>query len=98
RKESKGCAEMIGSELRLLDWKDGPIVFDRDRHLALAALIQEIRPQILITHWPHEITNRDHQNTAAAVTVSATYAGAPGTAHENGLDPWEVDALYYSEP
>src|SRR5207248_10216127 len=28
----------------------------------------------------------------------ATYAAAPGTAHENGLDPWEVDALYYSEP
>jgi 4-oxalomesaconate hydratase len=98
RQEAERCADLIGSELRILDWTDGPIVFDRDRYLALAKLIQETRPQILITHWPDEITNPDHLNTAAAVKLSAAYAAAPGTAYENGAEPWEVEAIYYSEP
>src|SRR5207248_10828427 len=38
RQEAERCAELIGGELRILDWTDGPIVFDRARHLALAAL------------------------------------------------------------
>ena len=87
RQESERCAELIGSELRILDWGDGPIVFDRERYLALAKLIQEVRPQILITHWPNEITNPDHLNTAAAVKLSAAYAAAPGTAYENDSEP-----------
>src|SRR5262245_18302098 len=98
RQEAERCAELLGSELQVLDWTDGPIVFDRERHLALAKLIQETRPQILITHWPDEITNPDHMNTAAAVKLSAAYAAAPGTAFENGTEPWEVGAIYYSEP
>lgn len=98
QQEADRCAALIGSELRILDWTDGPLSFDRTRHLALAALVQEIRPNILITHWPDEVTNPDHQHTAAAVKLGAAYAAAPGTAHENGMEPWEVGALYYSEP
>jgi 4-oxalomesaconate hydratase len=98
RQEAEQCAALIGSELRILDWTDGPLAFDRARHLALAALVQEIRPQILITHWPGEVTNPDHLNTAAAVKLAVAYAAAPGTAYENGKEPWEVAAVYYSEP
>src|SRR5262249_37753371 len=98
RQEAERCAALIGCELRVLDWTDGPIAFDRPRHLALAALIQEACPQILITHWPGEVTNIDHLTTAAAVKVAVQYAAAPGTARENGLDPWEVGAVYYAEP
>jgi 4-oxalomesaconate hydratase len=98
RQESERCAAVIGRELRILDWGDGPIVFDRERYLALAKLIQEFRPQVLITHWPNEITNPDHLNTAAAVKLSAAYAAAPGTAYETGSEPWAVGATYFSEP
>lgn len=98
RQEAERCAALIGSELRILGWADGPIVFDRERYLALAKLIQEIRPNILVTHWPNEITNPDHLNTAAAVKLSAAYAAAAGTANENGMEPWTVGAIYYSEP
>lgn len=96
--EAERCATLIGSELRILDWGDGPIVFDRVRYLYLAKLIQEIRPQILITHWPNEITNPDHLNTAAAVKLSAAYAASAGTAYENEMEPWAVGATYFSEP
>jgi 4-oxalomesaconate hydratase len=96
--ESRVCAELVGCEFRCLDWNDSPIVFDRERLYALSGLIQEIRPHALITHWPDEITNYDHLDTATAVRRAAQYAGTAGSRVETGREPWTVPTLLFSEP
>lgn len=96
--ESQRCAELVGCEFRCLDWNDSPIVFDRERLYALAALIQEIRPSALITHWSDEITNYDHLDTATAVRRAAQYASTGGSHVETGREAWRVPTLLFSEP
>jgi 4-oxalomesaconate hydratase len=98
REEMDRCAALVGCELRVLDWDDCPIEFDRARLLALARLVQEVRPEILITHWPEEELNWDHLSTGRAVTRAAQYAAAAGTTAETGLESWRPRAVYYSEP
>jgi 4-oxalomesaconate hydratase len=98
REECERCAALIGSELLVLDWDDGPIVVDRVRLLELAGLIQEVRPQIVITHWIEEEGNQDHLVTGRAVIRAVQVAGAAGTKVETGRETWAVGALYYSEP
>lgn len=98
RAESLRCAELVGCEYRCLDWNDAGIVFDRARLQELTALIQEIRPNVLITHWPEEITNFDHLDTGAAVRRAAHYAVPAGSKSESGLEPWTVWTILFSEP
>jgi 4-oxalomesaconate hydratase len=98
REEMERCGALVGCELRVLDWDDCPIELDRERLLALARVLQEVRPEILITHWPEEELNWDHLSTGRAVTRAVQYARAAGTTAETGLEPWEPRAIYYSEP
>lgn len=96
--EATKCAELIGCELRYLGWEDSPLDITRERKLELAALIQEIRPNIVITHWPQEITNWDHLDTAGAVRRAIQHANAAGTSAMTGHPTWDVPALYFAEP
>jgi 4-oxalomesaconate hydratase len=96
--EALRCAELIGAEFRCLDWGDSPIVFDRARTLELVALIQEVRPAVVLTHWPEEITNFDHLDTGGAVRRAIQYAGTAGSRVETGLAAWTVPTLIFSEP
>jgi 4-oxalomesaconate hydratase len=96
--ESRRCAEVIGCELQVLGWDDCPIEFGRERLLELARLVQEIRPDIVITHWLETQLENDHADTARAVLRALQYAGAGGSAPETGLEPWVPAAVYYSEP
>jgi 4-oxalomesaconate hydratase len=98
RAEAAQCAELLGCELRALGWEDGPITFSRERLLELARLIQEVRPDILITHWLEAEIHSDHAATARAVDTARTYAEAAGTRLETGLEAWATAAVYYSEP
>src|SRR5262245_37392020 len=96
--ESQRCAELIGCELRYLGWDDCPLDIHRERQLELAGLIQEIRPNVVITHWPEETTNWDHRDAGQAVRRAIQYAAAAGTSARTGHPPWAVPALYYAEP
>lgn len=96
--EAQACAEIIGCELRYLGWADCPLVLDRDRLLELAELVQEIRPNVVFTHWPEEETNWDHLDTGVAVRRAIQHANAAGTSAATGRAAWAVPALYYCEP
>jgi 4-oxalomesaconate hydratase len=98
RAEAERCAELVGCEFTCLGWADAPLAFGRDRLLELARIIQDVRPQILITHWPREETNWDHLDTGRAVQRAAHHASSAGTFTSTGLDAWVVPAIYYSEP
>jgi 4-oxalomesaconate hydratase len=97
-REARRCAELIGCDLRYLGWEDCPLRFDRDRLLELAGQIQELRPNVVITHWPEEVTNWDHLDTASAVRRAIQYANAAGTSAATGHPAWAVPALYFAEP
>jgi len=97
-KEATACAELIGCELRYLGWDDSPLDITRERKLELAAQIQELRPNVIITHWPDEITNWDHLDTAGAVRRAIQHANASGTSAMTGHPVWNVPALYFAEP
>jgi 4-oxalomesaconate hydratase len=96
--EALRCAELIGCTFRWLGWEDCPITIDRARHVELMRLIQEIRPDILMTHWPDEVTNFDHLNTGHAVREAAMRTPSAGTKVDTGLEHWTVPALYFTEP
>ena len=98
RAEAERCAELIGCEFTCLGWDDAPIVIDRERLSAARRNIQEIRPHVLITHWPQETTNWDHLDTGRAVQRAAHHASSAGTFTSTGHDAWVVPAVYYSEP
>jgi 4-oxalomesaconate hydratase len=98
RAESERAAELVGCEFRYLGWPDCPLELDRARLLELAGLIQDVRPQVLITHWPEELTNWDHHDTGGAIRRALQYARAAGTSVDTGLAAWAVPAVYYSEP
>ena len=91
-------AEAIGTELVILDWEDCPITFDRQRYEELATEIRKVRPDIIFTHWPHEIINEDHATTGREMMKSVHIAGAGGALLETGLEPCSVREIYYCEP
>ena len=96
--ESTRCAELVGCEFRYLGWEDCPLMFDRSRLLAIVSLIQEVQPQILITHSPEERTNPDHRATGAGVRDAVLYAAAAGSKVDTGREAWPVPPLYFAEP
>jgi 4-oxalomesaconate hydratase len=96
--ESTRCAELLGCEFRWLGWEDCPLVLDRSRMLAIVSLIQEIKPDILITHSPEERTNPDHRTTGDAVRDAVLHAASAGSRIDTRRDSWPAPALYFSEP
>ena len=101
--ESLWCGEVIGCETIFYDWEDAPLVMDRERLGELARVIREVRPEILITHWPHEKHHpedhlEDHKIAGEAAVRAAGIAAAPGALRETSLESWAVGAIYYAEP
>ena len=96
--ESGRCADLLGCELRYLGWDDSPLEITRERKLELARQLQDIRPHVVITHWPEEVTNWDHLDTGVTVRRAIQHAAAAGIGAHTGLEPWAVPALYFAEP
>ena len=86
RQEAEAAAEVLGlSERRTAGLPDGSLRNDREAQRTVAAILRELRPRTVVTHW---IRGRhpDHRE-AAALTVDASFlAGlarldAPGEPH-----------------
>jgi 4-oxalomesaconate hydratase len=98
-KESQQCADVLGAETVFYDWEDSPLVIDRERLNELARVIREVRPEILITHYPWEKhAFADHRIAGEAAVRAAGIAGAAGALRETGLETWGPRAIYYAEP
>jgi 4-oxalomesaconate hydratase len=82
--EATEAATLLGASIQFLDYGDYPLVIGRERVEAMARVIRERKPDIILTHWKQEPFNVDHEVTADAVLRAAGAASVPGFEHQAG--------------
>ena len=75
KKEITEAAKILGVDIRMLDYDDNPLEFNRERFLELVDIIREEKPDIVLTHWINDWLNWDHATTAEW-TVRAVWSAA----------------------
>ena len=105
RAEQTEAAKVVGvTELVFLGWEDGQVVASLDLRRAIARVIRQVRPTVVITQSPAIDIDRlpanhpDHRATGEA-TIDAIYPDArnPFAFPEllaEGLEPWTVDEAW----
>jgi len=83
REEAEAAARVLGARCRFLNFEDAHLNADRATTEAVAEVIREIKPDILITHWKGS-WHRDHINAHLAVMEGIFYAGLPAISGEHG--------------
>lgn len=63
--EGQAAARYIDAELLTGDWPTFCIEFDESLNASLVDLIQTLKPDLLLTHWGHDV-HHDHQVLAKA--------------------------------
>ena len=97
RKEVMEAAEILGVDVECLDWGDNPLIIDEERKMLLAEKIADFRPDIILTHYPHERTYPDHMNLGRAVVHAAGLSRVPLL--QSGRDPLSVrPRIFFWEP
>jgi N-acetylglucosamine malate deacetylase 1 len=76
-REAEVFAEMLGGQAVVFSYPDGELPVDDEVSFALADLIREHKPNVLITHWKNSI-HKDHEATHRIVGQAQFYAGVPG--------------------
>ena len=105
QREQRTAAAAVGvEEVVFLGRPDGFVEVDRDLRRDLARELRRLRPEVVITHSPERDFARvfmyhpDHLATGAA-TLAAVYPDARNRFAfpelvEEGLEPWEVPAVW----
>ncbi len=94
--EAKAAAQILGAEIRFLDFDDNPLIVGKRRMLRIVAEIREFRPGIVLTHWIRDPLNPDHVATATATTKACHYASAPGVSLD--ASPCGYPQVFFFEP
>ncbi|MBE3596042.1 MAG: PIG-L family deacetylase [Hydrogenibacillus sp.] len=92
--EAHQAAEMLGADVRFLDYKDAELPVDDHIKYEVADIIRELKPDILITHWKGSI-HKDHTNTHLIVQDAHFYAGLKTI--ERKLPAHYVSKVYYAD-
>lgn len=71
-RESKRAAEILGAELRTLNFPTKDIPYNSESVEAINEIFDEFKPDIILTHWPHD-THQAHRNAALASISAARY-------------------------
>ena len=74
--ECRASAEVIGAEWIGFGISDGTIIWGVELHVKMIRLIQQIDPDLIITHSPNDYMS-DHLETSKAVTHASFYAVCP---------------------
>ncbi|MEM2111101.1 MAG: PIG-L deacetylase family protein [Candidatus Bathyarchaeia archaeon] len=78
QKEMNEAAKIEGiKEVRILNFKDTEIFNTTELRLTLISMIRELKPDIVITHWPKD-AHPDLRETDQAVIDACTYAVVGG--------------------
>ncbi|BBO24724.1 MAG: PIG-L family deacetylase [Fimbriimonadaceae bacterium] len=94
RDEAQQCATALGARLWALDFKDGELPVGDDVQLAMARVIREARPQLILTHWRGSM-HKDHTAAADNLPNARFYAGI-ATFELGGPAHW-VPRAYHGE-
>ncbi len=94
REEAHAAARALGAECVILPYRDGELPVSGDVQWAIADLIRQYRPTVLVTHWKGSI-HRDHRNTNLNVMESLFFARL-GT-FKRVYPAHGPDKVYYAE-
>jgi LmbE family N-acetylglucosaminyl deacetylase len=94
RAEAEEAARRLGAGVRFLDYRDAELLVEEEVARAIAAVIRQERPDILITHPPRSI-HSDHQNCHANVMRAWFLAELPGLDFPD--PPHFVSRVYFAE-
>lgn len=93
-REAKKCAEMMGAEAVVLNYKDGELPDTDEVKFQVCDLIREFKPDILITHWKNSM-HKDHAATYRIVNDAYYYAAIKSFKRE--LPEHNVQGFYFAE-
>ncbi|HET9094545.1 MAG TPA: PIG-L deacetylase family protein, partial [Solirubrobacteraceae bacterium] len=94
--EAEAAAAHLGASFRALDLGDYPLQIDTDALLAIADVIREFAPDVLITHTDTDPFNPDHPVAHAAVDRARSLAAGAGVPSAFGTI--RPPALFLFEP
>jgi len=78
RQEAREAAQILGAELKFLDWGDLSFGYSPERVKALAEEIRAFRPDAILTHHGPDPWSVDHDMTWQLVRRANQVASAPG--------------------
>lgn len=92
-KEAAKAAQLLGLTTReTLDLGDGDLANTPERRTELVAAIRRLRPQVILTHWPHD-RHPDHRRAQELVRDATFFANVANFPAEG--QRWQVQALVY---
>jgi LmbE family N-acetylglucosaminyl deacetylase len=92
--EAENAARLLGAESVMMPWPDGELPVNEDVQMAIADVIRQYRPSVILTHWNGSF-HRDHNNTYTNVIASLFFAGLKTFVRE--YPPHVPDELYFAE-
>jgi len=94
RLESLACADALGAKMWAADFRDGELPVDDEVKWAIADVIRQARPKLVITHWRGSI-HKDHAACHENLPDARFYAGLP--AFQRELPHHWVNQVLYGE-
>jgi len=73
-REAKECAQLLGAETRILDYRDAELPVNDEIVFEVCDIIRELKPDLLITHWERSI-HKDHRNAHRIALDARFHAG-----------------------
>lgn len=93
--EAMEVAEFLGVDISFCSYGDYPLEMGAERVEKLAITMQNLRPDVILTHYPEDPLNEDHAVTSKAVIRAAGIASIPGLQH--GLPIHPVPNIFFFE-
>ncbi|MFP3897324.1 MAG: PIG-L deacetylase family protein [Anaerolineales bacterium] len=78
QQEATQAAEILGAEIRFLNWGDLSFEYSSERAKQLAIEIRDFQPDAVLTHHGPDPQSVDHNTTFNLVTRATQMSGAPG--------------------
>jgi LmbE family N-acetylglucosaminyl deacetylase len=92
--EAENAAKVLGAKSIMMPWPDGELPVNEDVQMAVADVIREHKPTIILTHWKGSF-HRDHNNTHTNVLASLFFAGL--RTFEREFPPHRPEKIYFAE-
>ncbi|MGH2557769.1 MAG: PIG-L deacetylase family protein [Thermomicrobiales bacterium] len=92
--EAEKAAALLGADRVIMPWPDGELPVNEEVQMALADVIREYRPTIILTHWKGSF-HRDHNNSHDNVLASLFFAGL--RTFERAHPAHRVQKIYFAE-
>ncbi len=94
----KACALFGITDIRFLSYDDKILIVNEAMITAVAKVIREVKPHIIITHFPLENggVGSHHGNTGKIVMEALTFAG--GIDFDNPAPGWRVPQIFFMSP